>query len=451
MPTLKARIGGAWVDVGGSGGASEVEIGPDDPIGTNSSAELWYDTDAVAPLNSDMRWYTAWGVIAVGTPQTTSVANPGTNIPITPALTFQTVAGRRYRATMRVASATFTAGAPTGVAVTIRSGTSGGTMLGDTDQWFYVSGSYAGSTCQVYFTGDGTSKTAQGITETVSVSGTTVSLGVAPMIIEDVGPSSGTNVAPAEADLRWFSAWGEIAVSGASDIDVTAGPTTVVSLPFTAVAGRRYTIALSTAAAYWGAGAAGNTYQASIQVDGSVVSNLPYTIDVVGGYIDPGTTTVDTTPAAGAHTVSIVVSRVSGTGTMRARFSFVINDVGPVTGAAIIPQVAVTQWTALGPLMANGWVSYAAPYGPAQYRKVGDEVQLRGLIQSGSPPSSTMFTLPVGYRPQHQLIFTQACSAGTAEVRVDTPGTVACPSAYPATAAPAVWTSLSGIQFSVTP
>ena len=43
MPTLKARIGGAWVDVGGAG-ASEVEVSATDPIAANPAAEVWYDT-----------------------------------------------------------------------------------------------------------------------------------------------------------------------------------------------------------------------------------------------------------------------------------------------------------------------------------------------------------------------------------------------------------------------
>lgn len=43
MPTLKARIGGAWVPIAGVGsGADEVFIGPNDP---GAAYELWYDSD----------------------------------------------------------------------------------------------------------------------------------------------------------------------------------------------------------------------------------------------------------------------------------------------------------------------------------------------------------------------------------------------------------------------
>jgi len=43
MAVLKARIGGAWVDVGGAPSVDEVWIGTDAPADT--ATELWYDTD----------------------------------------------------------------------------------------------------------------------------------------------------------------------------------------------------------------------------------------------------------------------------------------------------------------------------------------------------------------------------------------------------------------------
>ena len=62
VPTLKARIGGAWVDVGGAG-VSEVAIGPTDP--GDSTTELWYDTDEPNLFDPDTaRWNSAWGTVA---------------------------------------------------------------------------------------------------------------------------------------------------------------------------------------------------------------------------------------------------------------------------------------------------------------------------------------------------------------------------------------------------
>lgn len=68
------------------------------------------------------------------------------------------------------------------------------------------------------------------------------------------------------------------------------------------------------------------------------------------------------------------------------------------------PNFETTPWTAL-PLQ-NSWVSYAASdpnwIGPA-YRKVGDMVQLRGLMARATAlaagTSQVFATLPVGFRP----------------------------------------------------
>lgn len=53
MPTLKAKVGGVWVPVGGGsgGGAEEVYVGANDP---GAGFDLWYDTDEVG-LGVDTR------------------------------------------------------------------------------------------------------------------------------------------------------------------------------------------------------------------------------------------------------------------------------------------------------------------------------------------------------------------------------------------------------------
>lgn len=54
-----------------------------------------------------------------------------------------------------------------------------------------------------------------------------------------------------------------------------------------------------------------------------------------------------------------------------------------------------TAWT--GFTFANSWVNFDATH-PAQYRKVGDGVELRGLVKNGTP-GATITTLPAGNRP----------------------------------------------------
>jgi len=53
-------------------------------------------------------------------------------------------------------------------------------------------------------------------------------------------------------------------------------------------------------------------------------------------------------------------------------------------------------WTT--PTLLNGWLQYGSGWQTLQYRKIGDIVYIRGLIKSGTVPS-TIFTLPTGFRP----------------------------------------------------
>jgi hypothetical protein len=75
-----------------------------------------------------------------------------------------------------------------------------------------------------------------------------------------------------------------------------------------------------------------------------------------------------------------------------------------------------TAWALLA--LINGWVNYGGGYFPGQYRRVGDEVQLRGLI--GGTGAAQPFLLPAGFRPVGYVAML-SCLAGepTAMIRVD--------------------------------
>jgi hypothetical protein len=64
-----------------------------------------------------------------------------------------------------------------------------------------------------------------------------------------------------------------------------------------------------------------------------------------------------------------------------------------------------TAWVA--PSFSNGWAN-AAGVQAVQYRRVGDEVQLRGVMASGTVGAAA-FTLPAGFRPPATLYL--ACSS----------------------------------------
>ena len=61
----------------------------------------------------------------------------------------------------------------------------------------------------------------------------------------------------------------------------------------------------------------------------------------------------------------------------------------------------------------NSWADYhTGTYGFCQYRKVGDMVQVRGLI-NGGVTNTTAFTLPVGFRPPFTTYGWGAISSAT--------------------------------------
>lgn len=89
----------------------------------------------------------------------------------------------------------------------------------------------------------------------------------------------------------------------------------------------------------------------------------------------------------------------------------------------------------------NSWVDYGSGFEPCAYRKIGDEVFLKGLMKSGTVGASA-FTLPPGYRPAASNIFAiQATEVGK---RIDIGVTGAVIIAAGATNS---YVSISGISF----
>lgn len=70
-------------------------------------------------------------------------------------------------------------------------------------------------------------------------------------------------------------------------------------------------------------------------------------------------------------------------------------SAGAVTAAKIETQEA---W--ITPTLSGGWVPFGSPFPPLQYMKDSlGFVVLRGVSRLGTIGSSTVFTLPAGYRP----------------------------------------------------
>jgi hypothetical protein len=124
------------------------------------------------------------------------------------------------------------------------------------------------------------------------------------------------------------------------------------------------------------------------------------------------------------------------------------DGIVPVGGAF----QTVTPWTPA--TYENSWTNYGGSYLGAEYRRVGDMVQLRGLIASGTL-NSTAFTLPTGFRPPAPMIF-DAATKGTvytsSRLSITTAGAVSVSSVEytGGTGNHNSWVSLDGIEFSLT-
>ena len=49
--------------------------------------------------------------------------------------------------------------------------------------------------------------------------------------------------------------------------------------------------------------------------------------------------------------------------------------------------------------LENGWENLGNDYAPVGFRKIGNQVYLRGGVKKGGTSATTLFTLPEGFRP----------------------------------------------------
>ena len=90
----------------------------------------------------------------------------------------------------------------------------------------------------------------------------------------------------------------------------------------------------------------------------------------------------------------------------------------------------------------NSWVDNSSTTNSAQYRKVGDIVELRGTVKDGTL-GTAIFTLPVGYRPAKNTNLSTVANNAFGYAYINTDGEV------DATSGSNVWFSLENLQFSI--
>jgi hypothetical protein len=118
-------------------------------------------------------------------------------------------------------------------------------------------------------------------------------------------------------------------------------------------------------------------------------------------------------------------------------------DTGATGPAGTLPT---PPWIA--PSFVNGWRNYGSGFVAAGYRKIGDIVYFRGLLQGGASPS-VAFTLPAGYLPPGTIVAIGVGDNTSANGRIDinTAGAVTIQSGPTGAAG---YLSLDSVQFSVT-
>jgi hypothetical protein len=73
----------------------------------------------------------------------------------------------------------------------------------------------------------------------------------------------------------------------------------------------------------------------------------------------------------------------------------------------------------------NSWVNYGAGLNDAKYWFDSDGyVNIEGFVKNGSAPNTTIFTLPVGYRPSVEIWFTADGNGAYSLVQVKTSGAI---------------------------
>ena len=91
----------------------------------------------------------------------------------------------------------------------------------------------------------------------------------------------------------------------------------------------------------------------------------------------------------------------------------------------------------------NGWVNFNGSHNSAQYRLRGDkQVELRGLVKSGTIGAVPIFTLPANYRPVVRYVMIVISNNLIGRVNIEADGHVEC------TVGNNAWVSLDGIVFS---
>jgi hypothetical protein len=112
-----------------------------------------------------------------------------------------------------------------------------------------------------------------------------------------------------------------------------------------------------------------------------------------------------------------------------------------------VNDLTPTAWTAV-PTTYSPWANVQYNM-PAQYRRVGDEVQLRGLLYNPSASGTNVVLVPVGFRPTQELRIALGCTGGINNMMCVGMSVDGVLKAYPATGGWPSYLFLDGFRFSI--
>lgn len=219
-----------------------------------------------------------------------------------------------------------------------------------------------------------------------------------------IAPSVVSGIAATVTDLGAAVTW-------------TADPTRQYKI--SVLSGRLDQISVSSNGVFAGIYDGANTYR-----QGS------YIAVAAGGYAYVNTFVIES-GLSGSQTRKARANTQSGTLTAQAGTILLVEDIGAAGQSGGGIYGSPTPWTAV--TFQNGWINYGGAYQTAQYRKVGDEVQVRGTIKSGTQ-MTVAFTLPAGFRPPAKMQFSQESSDAHSWIEVDAAGQVIMSKCNPAAA-----------------
>jgi hypothetical protein len=148
------------------------------------------------------------------------------------------------------------------------------------------------------------------------------------------------------------------------------------------------------------------------------------------------TDTIALSEVAGSLEANVILSLQSGNGLQALADGLYVQS----------PVAPLEAWHILGaggePAYQNSWMAYAGL--PGFFIDTIGIVHLRGSVAGGSPVVSTIFTLPVGYRPAQYGFFSTVADGPVATmIKIyETTGNVSV-----VQGGAAGWTSLEGITF----